>query len=93
MTTVTLYTKDDCHLCEEVRELLEATSLEFDFDLVQVDISEDEALRDLYGERIPVVAVDGVELFELRVDERQLRIAFSEQIESRQTAGASDPFG
>jgi glutaredoxin len=92
MTTVTLYTKDDCHLCEEARELLEAANLEFDFEFVQLDITQDEALRDLYGERIPVVAVDGAELFELRVDEWQLRSVLTEQTESR-TAGAPDLLG
>ena len=77
MTTVTLYTKDDCHLCDEARERLEDARREFEFDLVQVDISRDRSLREQYGERIPVVAVDGVELFELRVDDQQLRSVLS----------------
>jgi glutaredoxin len=73
MTTVTLYTKSDCHLCDEARAVLEDIRSDHPFDLEQIDISQDRALRKRYGVRIPVVAVDGVEVFEHRVDDRRLR--------------------
>jgi len=38
----------------------------------EVDISGDDALELEYGVRIPVVSVDGVEAFEIRVDPAQL---------------------
>jgi glutaredoxin len=73
MTTVTLYTKSDCHLCDEARAVLENVRSDHPFDFEQIDISRDRALRKRYGVRIPVVAVDGVEVFEHRVDDRRLR--------------------
>jgi hypothetical protein len=73
MPTVTLYTKPDCHLCDVAHEVLEEVREDFTFDIERVDISEDRGLRKRYGVRIPVVAVDGVELFEHRVDDRALR--------------------
>ena len=42
-------------------------------DLEERDIEADEALFARYLERIPVVALDGEELFEFFVDEEQLR--------------------
>ena len=42
------------------------------FSLVEVDIETDDALFKRYLERIPVVALDGDELFELFVDEEAL---------------------
>jgi hypothetical protein len=39
-----------------------------EFELEEVDISVDPGLYRQYGERIPVVAVDGVERFEFFVD-------------------------
>jgi hypothetical protein len=45
----------------------------FDFD--EIDIERDDALLRDYGIRIPVVAVDGEELFEISVDPDALRAA------------------
>ena len=68
MTRVTLYGKAGCHLCEEARNEIEAVRRERSFDLTEVDVSLDPALHRRYGERIPVVEVDGEEVFELGVD-------------------------
>ena len=40
---------------------------------IEVDIETDDALHRAYLERIPVVALDGVELFDYFVDEGALR--------------------
>jgi glutaredoxin len=72
LTQVTLYGKPGCHLCDEAREVLRSVRLERDFELAEVDISLDPGLHREYGERIPVVAVDGDELFEYFVDRRVL---------------------
>jgi Glutaredoxin-like domain (DUF836) len=42
------------------------------FELEQVDITRDPRLHARLGERIPVVAVDGEELFDHHVDPRAL---------------------
>jgi Glutaredoxin-like domain (DUF836) len=39
----------------------------------EVDIEQDDALHTRYLERIPVVALDGEELFDFFVDEAALR--------------------
>ena len=41
---------------------------ERDFELEEVDVSLDPGAARRYGERIPVVAIDGEEVLELRVD-------------------------
>jgi hypothetical protein len=82
MTIVTLYTKPDCHLCDTAHEVLEGVREDFDFEIEQVDISRDRTLRKRYGVRIPVVAVDGIELFEHRVDDQALRLILAEGTES-----------
>jgi glutaredoxin len=73
MTRVTLYGKPGCCLCDEAKEALAAVRAERPFDLEQVDVSVDPALNRDYGERIPVVAVEGEELFEYHVDPDELR--------------------
>jgi glutaredoxin len=68
MTVVTLYGKPGCHLCEDAFQAIEKVRRDREFELEEVDISLDAGLNREYGERIPVVAVDGVERFEFFVD-------------------------
>jgi len=72
MPTLTLYTKPDCSLCDEARAALERVRERVSFDLELVDISDDFDLAERYGERIPVVLVDGEESSEYVVDEDEL---------------------
>ncbi|HEY3189454.1 MAG TPA: glutaredoxin family protein [Solirubrobacteraceae bacterium] len=77
MPTVTLYGRPGCHLCDEARVVLERVRLQTPFELVERDIEADDDLLRRYLERIPVVALDGRELFDFFVDERALRAALS----------------
>ena len=70
---VTLYGRPGCHLCEEARHVLLRVRAEAPFELHEVDIERDDELFKRYLERIPVVCLDGEELFELEVDEAALR--------------------
>jgi glutaredoxin len=79
VSTVTVYSKPDCHLCEDAVTLLSALRSELDFELRELDITRDEALHRAYFERIPVIDLDGEELCEYFVDEALVR----ERLESR----------
>ncbi|MBS1870728.1 MAG: glutaredoxin family protein [Actinobacteria bacterium] len=70
---VVLYGRPGCHLCDDARVLLERVRAELPFALVEHDIEADDALLKAYLERIPVVALDGEELFDFFVDEAELR--------------------
>jgi glutaredoxin len=70
---VTLYTRTGCHLCEQAEQVLRAEQRTLPFALVTVDIDGDSELVRKYGVRVPVVAVDGVELFEYEVPPDLLR--------------------
>jgi glutaredoxin len=70
--TVTLYGRPGCHLCDDARAALERVRARRPFVLREVDIESDDALFTRYLERIPVIALDGEELFELFVDEEAL---------------------
>ena len=73
MREITLYGRPGCHLCDDARVVLERVRAELPFALVERDIERDDALFKAYLERIPVIALDGDELFELFVDEGELR--------------------
>ena len=65
---VTLYGRPGCHLCDEARSVLLDLRARVAFRLEEVDIDSDDELFKRYLERIPVVALDGEELFDFFVD-------------------------
>lgn len=75
MVSVVLYSRPGCGLCDEARAVIVTEQRRTPFAFDEVDISEDEELEREYGIRIPVVLVDGVETFEIRVDPRAFATA------------------
>ena len=73
MRTVTLYGRPGCHLCDDARAVIERVRATHPFTLREIDIESDDALLKRYLERIPVVAVDGEERFELFVEDEALK--------------------
>lgn len=73
--SVTVYTREQCHLCEEaiatIQRVADDTGVTIDLELVDVDTDPD--LREKYGERVPYVFVDGSPAFKYHVDENRLR--------------------
>ena len=69
---VVLYGREGCCLCDDAREVLLAVRQRLPFEFEERDIDRDDALLRAYLERIPVVTIDGVEVFELFVDEPEL---------------------
>jgi glutaredoxin len=72
MTQLTLYGKPGCHLCEEAHAVVLAVRERHPFELEEVDITRDPELEARYRERIPVVAIDGEEAFELVIEATEL---------------------
>jgi glutaredoxin len=70
---ITLYTRVGCHLCEEAERVLREERAVTPFQLDLVDIDRDPELVRRYGVRVPVVALDGVELFQYEVPADLLR--------------------
>jgi len=64
-----LYGRAECHLCDDARRVLERVGHPFE----ELDIEDDDELFKRYLERIPVVTLDGEELYEFFVDEADLR--------------------
>jgi glutaredoxin len=73
MRTVVLYGREGCCLCEDAREVLERVRASHPFVLEERDIDSDDGLFRAYLERIPVVVIDGEEVFDLFVDEFELQ--------------------
>lgn len=70
---VTLFSKQDCPLCDEARELLASLQAEYPHRLVEVDIEGEPTLVERYGDQVPVVQV-GTYTMSAPFDERDLRV-------------------
>jgi len=76
MKEVILYGREGCCLCDEARAALARIAARHPGELLvhERDIESDEELLRRYLERIPVIEIEGVEAFELRVDETELEL-------------------
>lgn len=72
---VTLLSRDGCHLCEVARGELERILPDYGLAADVVDVDADDELRFEYGDRVPVVLIDGKEHGYFSVEERRLRAA------------------
>jgi glutaredoxin len=75
--TLTLYTKRDCHLCDEALALLSRLELELGFVVDEVDIGTDGELFRRYRNDVPVLALDGEVLLSAPLAEREVRCALA----------------
>lgn len=55
MIHFTLYSRNYCHLCDEMRIALEQLMRHTPYQLTIIDIDQDQALIDLYDELVPVL--------------------------------------
>lgn len=60
-TTITLYTRKSCPLCDKAKDTLLELNRDWDFNLQEIDIESSDDLTEQYGLMIPVVYIDGVE--------------------------------
>lgn len=72
MRTVKFYTKPNCPLCDKALEEIELAQAQFAFVIEQVNILSDLVLYERYKHDIPVVCLDGVEIFRHRLTAEEL---------------------
>lgn len=73
MVEVILYSRGDCHLCDEVEEELGKIQSEIPHHLSKIDIDESQELSKKYGQKIPVVEIGPYHL-EAPIDIQDLKI-------------------
>lgn len=64
---VTLYTRPGCHLCDEAKVAMLAAGCAYEYTLDEVNIESDPRLLHSYRNDVPVVLINGVEVFRHRL--------------------------
>lgn len=74
---VQVYTKPGCHLCDDAEVAVARIAADSGVSWQSVDISDDNALMQQWGEYVPVILVDGEVHDWFRVREDRLRAALA----------------
>lgn len=69
---LTLYTRRDCCLCDEMKQVIGAVAADCDFNLDAIDVDSSAELRERYGDEVPVLFIDGRKAFKYRMTARDL---------------------
>jgi glutaredoxin len=72
MTLIELYSKDECHLCDEAKIVLEKVQQKIPFTLREIKLSPGEDYYEDYKEMIPVVHINKAFVFKYRINESLL---------------------
>jgi glutaredoxin len=75
MINVTIFSRNDCHLCDVVLRIAQQVQSEVPFALTRINIDETADLAARYGDRVPVVLIDQVEVFAGKVTEGEFHRA------------------
>lgn len=74
---LTLYTREDCELCEHMQQALLAQPEAPGWDIELRDVDADAATRGRYGHKVPVLLLDGELVCHGRLDPLELRKALT----------------
>lgn len=72
MQKVTLYSKAECSLCDQMKATVWKVRDDIPFELSEVDIAGDDKLLATYGERVPLLWIDDHLAFKFSVEEEEL---------------------
>jgi glutaredoxin len=56
---VVLYTREGCHLCQDALAVLRQCAKAYPLQIEEIDVDQDPHLAAEYGEKVPVIAIDG----------------------------------
>jgi len=73
MTSITIYSRHGCHLCDDAFNILESMREELNFGINVVNIDEDTELVKLYSDQVPVIHIDGIHHDFYKVDPTRFR--------------------
>jgi len=67
-----IYSRPECHLCDEMITALQKWQSQFNFQINVINIDLDSSLVSRFAARIPLLAVGDVEICEYHLDETAL---------------------
>lgn len=69
---LTLYSRQDCCLCDEMKLVIRAVALKIPIQLEEIDVDRCGQLREKFGNEVPVLFINGRKAFKYRVRAKEL---------------------
>jgi hypothetical protein len=73
LLALTIYSRPGCHLCDEMKAVVDLVARSVPFTIDNIDISNDPRLEARYGLEIPVLLINGRKAAKYRVTADELR--------------------
>ena len=83
MIELTLISRDQCHLCDEMEALLMAELRGYQYRFSRLEVGTEPGLEARYGTEVPVLFINGRKAFKYRCPPTQLRRALARAARSR----------
>ena len=80
---LTLYTRKDCCLCEEMKRVIRQVAAKSPLDVEEIDVDGAADLSRSYGDEVPVLFINGRKAFKYRVEARELKNRLKKEVASK----------
>lgn len=70
---LTLYTRRDCCLCEEMKEVIREVAREHPVSIEEIDVDRTPQLEKSFGNEVPVLFIDRKKAFKYRLTAGELK--------------------
>jgi glutaredoxin len=74
---VIVYSRPGCHLCEEAKQTIAAAGNSDEYTLEEINIEDDPELLERYQYDIPVITINGEEVFRHRLTAAEFKLALA----------------
>jgi len=81
---VRIYSKKECHLCNEAKHILGRFASKYPLEIEEIDIEKDPAVFEQFHEEIPVIFLEETKLFKYKIDEKKFCKAIEMRLDSPQ---------
>jgi len=76
---LTLYTRTDCCLCDEMKAVVRQIAETVPIELVEIDVDGSADLQEKFGNQVPVLFINGRKAFKYRVTAAELISSLNQQ--------------
>ena len=80
---ITLYTRKECCLCEEMKGVVVPIAQETGASVEEVDVDASPDLQQKYGDEVPVLFINGRKAFKYRVGAKELKDKITKELRRR----------
>ncbi|KAB2878566.1 glutaredoxin family protein [bacterium] len=76
---INIFSKPECHLCDEAKEVLIKAKKYFNLEIIEINIEENQEYFEKYRYDIPVIWINGRKAFKHKLDAALLKMRLEKE--------------